>query len=90
MERRNSKEWINSLKIAIINNDLSKIEEYSKRELPSKFSSINEAKEALNLITQATNILKEEKNKIGKILNQLKQNQKYIQTQQNSTFNFQA
>ena len=90
MERRNSKEWINSLKVAIINNDLKKIEEYSKRKLPSSFSSIEEAKEALNLINQAINILKIKKDKIGKTLNQLKQNQKYIQTYQGSTFNFQA
>jgi len=90
MERRNSKEWINSLKIAIINNDLSKIEEYSKRKLPSEFSSIDEAKEALNLINQAINILREKKDKIGKMLYQLKQNQKYAQTYQKSTFNFEA
>jgi len=57
MERRNSKEWLNSLKVAVINNDLSKIEEYSKRKLPDEFSSIEEAKEALALINQATQIL---------------------------------
>ena len=45
MERRNSTQWINQLKIAIINNDLDKLVEYSKREVPS-FSSIKEAKEA--------------------------------------------
>jgi len=91
MERRNSKEWINSLKIAIINNDIKKIEEYSSRELPSYFASINEAKEALNLIEQAANILKEKKDIISKQLKQLKQNKQYIQTSyQNSTFNFEA
>ena len=90
MERRNSKEWINSLKIAIINNDLQKIEEYSKRELPSSFSSIKEAKEALNLVKQASKILEEKKDKIAKTLNQFKKNQQYIQTYQKSTFNFQA
>jgi len=90
MERRNSKEWINSLKIAIINNDLTKIEEYSKRELPSEFSSIDEAKEALNLIKKASNILQQKKDEIGKMLHQIKQNQKYTQQYQTSTFNFEA
>jgi len=90
MERRNSKEWINSLKIAIINNNLSKIEEYSKRDLPSSFSSIEEAKEALNLVNQAISILQKEKNIIGNKLQKFKQQQKYFQSYQNSTFNFEA
>ena len=60
MERRNSKEWIDSLKIAIINNDLDKLKRYSNRKMPS-FSSIEEAKEALNLVNQATNILQQKK-----------------------------
>jgi len=89
MERRNSKEWINSLKIAIINNDLTKIEEYSKRDLPS-FSSIDEAKEALNLVNQAISILQKEKDIIGNKLQSFKQQQKYFQNYQNSTFNFEA
>jgi len=89
MERRNSKEWINSLKIAIINNDLTKIEEYSKRDLPS-FSSIDEAKEALNLVNQAISILQKEKDIIGNKLQSFKNQQKYFQNYQNSTFNFEA
>jgi hypothetical protein len=90
MERRNSKEWINSLKIAIINNDLHKIEEYSKREIPS-FESIEEAKEALKLVNQATNILETQQYKISQQLRALKQNKQYTQSyKNNSTFNFQA
>jgi len=90
MERRNSTEWIKSLKIAIINNDLEKLEEYSKRELP-EFSSIDEAKKALHLIHQATDILTKEKNKIGKTLKALKQTQSYSNSySQNSSFEFKA
>ncbi len=76
MERYNSKEWINNLKIAIINNDLSKIEKYSNRKIP-KFSSIEEAKEALSFVEKAKNILQQEKNKIKLQMNRLKQSNQY-------------
>jgi len=90
MERRNTKEWITSLKIALINNDLKKLEEYSKREIPH-FSSTSEAKEALNLVTQATEILNTKKNEIGKILQELKQAKKFIQSSsQSNIFNIEA
>jgi len=89
MERRNAKQWVNSLKIAIINNDLKKIEEYSNSTIPS-FSSIEEAKEALSLVNQAKNILVQEKNILSKKLQALKQNKKYFQTTNTSTMNFKA
>ena len=76
MERYNSKKWINDLKIAIINGDLSKIEEYSNREIPN-FSSIKEANEALSLVENAKNVLQKEKNKIQLRMNQLKQTNRY-------------
>jgi len=76
MERYNSKKWINDLKIAIINGDLSKIEEYSNREIPN-FSSIKEANEALSLVENAKNVLQKEKNKIQLQMNQLKQTNRY-------------
>jgi hypothetical protein len=85
MERYNSKEWINNLKIAIINDDLSKIEKYSNRKIP-KFSSIKEAKEALLLVEKAKNILQKEKNKIQLKMNQLKQTNQY-QIDFNSSMN---
>jgi hypothetical protein len=84
MERNNSKEWINSLKIAFINNDFKKLEEYSQREIP-QFSSIEEAKEALKLVENIKNILQKEKNKIRIQMNQLKQANKYKQTILNSS-----
>lgn len=89
MERRNSKEWINSLKIAIINNDLDKLKEYSKRDIPS-FESIEDAKEALKLVESAKNILQKEKDKIGKILESLKIAKKFSHNTNKSTFNFDA
>ena len=89
MERRNSKEWIKSLKIAIINNDLETIKEYSLATLPS-FENINESKEALALIENATNILQKEKEKISKNMQALKQAKKFTQTNNTSIFNFNA
>ena len=89
MERRNSKEWINSLKIAIINNDLQKLEEYSHREIPN-FFSIDEAKEALNLIHQATKILLDKKTDLAIKMNAIKQSQKFNISTHSSTFNFKA
>jgi len=86
MERNNSKEWINSLKISIINNELKKIEEYSNRNIP-QFSSIDEAKEALNLIEQAKNILEKEKNKLKTQMNKIKQTKKYNNSYNNSHSN---
>jgi len=86
MERLNSKEWISSLKIAIINNDLKKLEEYSNRKIPD-FSSIDEAKEALSLIESATDILEKEKNKIKIQMNQIKQTKKYKNEFYNSYMN---
>jgi len=78
MERINSKEWIKSLKIALINEDLKKIEEYSNREVPS-FNSIEEAKKALNLVEKAENILKIKKNELQIQMKQIKQTDKYRQ-----------
>ena len=76
MERRNSKQWINDLKIALINNDLEKIKSYSDREVPT-FNSIEDAQEALKLIESSKKILKIKKEEINKKLNSLKQSQKY-------------
>jgi hypothetical protein len=84
MERYNSKKWINDLKIAIINGDLSKIEEYSNREIPN-FSSIKEANEALSLVENAKNVLQKEKNKIQLQMNQLKQTNRYKVNYNSST-----
>jgi len=89
MERRNSKKWINDLKIAIVNNNLKMIEKYSNRSIP-QFSSIEEAKEALHLVNEAMGILQNKKNEIGIKLNSLKQQQTYTLSNTNPTFSFQA
>jgi hypothetical protein len=86
MER--GSEWIKSLKIAIINDDLEKLKQYSTKEIPS--FSLEEAKEALALVNQAKEILIKERNQIGKELQALKQAKKYSNTYYNSTNDWQA
>jgi len=85
MERNNS-QWIKELKIAVINNDIEKIGEYSKRKLP-KFKNIEELQEALLWIKKATNILKKEKEKLAKELHIFKQSQKYNNIYLNNSTN---
>jgi hypothetical protein len=84
MERNNSNEWINSLKIAIINENLKKIEEYSNREIP-EFSSIEEAKEALALVNEAKNILQKKKAFIKQQMQEIKQQNRYANSYENHT-----
>ena len=84
MERRN--EWINDLKIAIINNDLYKIEKYANRDVPS-FDSITKAKEALSIVQQAIKILEGKKSEVAKELHALKEMQKYTPSQKSLSTN---
>jgi len=86
MERIDSKQWVNSLKIAIINEDYEKLEIYSKREIP-KFDNIAQAKEALNLVEQAKKLLNLKKNEISKKMNALKQTKKYNNLYSNNSTN---
>ncbi len=55
---------LNELKVAVINKDLKKLEDLSRKN-PS-FSSIDEAKEFLKYIELAKGLLEEEKNKLSK------------------------
>jgi len=86
MERRNSKEWIKTLKIAFINEDIEKLKKFSK-ETPPSFSSIQEAKEALKLIENITKFLTQKKNQIKIEMQKLKQLQNYNNIYQNSETN---
>ena len=73
---------LNEIKIAVINEDLEKLEEISKKE-PS-FSSVDEAKEILNYINLAKEILKKEKVKLFKQMQEIKKLKKFhIQNREN-------
>ncbi len=68
---------LNEIKIAVINEDLKKLEEISKKE-PS-FSSVDEAKEILSYINLAKEILKKEKLKLFKEMQEIKKLKQFHQ-----------
>lgn len=87
MERSN--EWLNNLKIAVINEDLDSLEKHCFSKLPN-FTSLQEANEALSFISQANTIIKKQKDALLNEMNQLKQQKNFMQSQKNSSFEFQA
>jgi len=66
---------LKDLKLAVINEDLKKLEELSKK-IPS-YSSIDEAKEILVYIELANNIIKKKKKELLKDIQQLKKIKNY-------------
>ena len=87
MERRNSKEWIKELEVAVINNDINKLIKLADREIPN-FSSIKEANLALHFVTKAKEIIKNDQTRIGKILEQKKKVEEYTLNMQNEKHSF--
>ena len=61
---------LNEIKLAVINEDLKRLQELSNKE-PS-FSSIEQAKEILSYINLAKEILKKEKLKLFKDMQEIK------------------
>ena len=78
--------FLKELKLAVINRDLKKLNELSFKN-PS-FSSIEEAKELNNYIKEAIKILKEEKFKIFKEMEQIKKLKEFNSKKGNGSFNF--
>ena len=66
---------MNELKSAVINRDLDKLIEFSKKE--PFFSSIEEAKEIVSYINLAKKILEEERKKLNEEMNKVKNLKKY-------------
>ncbi|MEO1924365.1 MAG: hypothetical protein ABGX25_07625 [Nautiliaceae bacterium] len=79
---------LNELKLAIINNDIGKIIEISNKE--PAFSSTEEAQEILSFINKANEILKKEKLKIFKNMQEVKKLQKYYQEAKKDSFNIEG
>ena len=77
---------LNDIKIAVINEDIEKLEEFSKKE-PS-FSSVEEAKEILNYINLAKDILKKEKLKLFKEMQEIKKLKKFHTPESKNGINF--
>jgi len=68
--------WIDELKLAIINENIDKIKTLSKT-IP-QFSTLKESEEALSLIEQASLLVKKEQDKISTDLQRLKNTKAYL------------
>ena len=77
---------VKELKLAVINRDIEKLKELSKRT-PS-FSSIEEAKELNSYIQEAIKILKEEKLKTFKEMEKIKKLKKFNLSKKKGSFDF--
>jgi nitrogenase subunit NifH len=67
--------YINNLKIAVINKDLKKLEQIIEKE--PVFSSVDEAKEIQSYLKLAVNILEKEKSKLSNEMQKIKQLKKF-------------
>ncbi len=68
--------WIDSLKLAIINENFEQIEALSHK-IPI-FKTLQESQTALALIKQANDLLKNEKNKILSQMQKLKKTKEFL------------
>ncbi|GAB6074547.1 hypothetical protein [Nautilia lithotrophica] len=84
------KNYLNDLKVAVINQDLKKLEEII--DLTPEFNSIEEAKEIQAYLKEAIKILENEKNKLSNEMKKIKNIQKFNneQIKKKETFNFKA
>ncbi len=69
--------WLDELKIAVANDDAEAIAALAN-ETPSKFNSIEDALQAKELLGAAINLIQENKAKLGKELEKLKNVKKYM------------
>jgi len=80
--------YLNELKVAVINGDLKKLEELSKKE--PFFSSLEEAKEIQAFIKKAVEILEKEKKKTALNMQKIKKLQKFNSSKEHKAFDFKA
>ena len=69
--------WLDELKIAVANDDAEAIAALAG-EAPSKFDSLEDALQAKELLGAAINLIQENKAKLGKELEKLKNVKKYM------------
>jgi len=81
-------DYIKELKIGIINKDLEKLKELSTYSF--SFTNIEEAKESLALIKEATSILQKEKEILSHQMSQIKKLQKFNSNKESKNFDFKA
>jgi len=80
--------YLNELKIAVINGDLSKLAKLADKK--AVFENVEEAQEIKAYLTKATELLEAEKEKLKKEMQTLKNMQKFNSHQTKETFDFKA
>ena len=79
---------LNELKVAVINKDLKKIEEFSDKE--PQFSSIEEAKEFISYLEKAKKLLNSQKLKLKQEMKKIQELKKYNLENQISNFSLKS
>jgi hypothetical protein len=78
--------YLNELKIAVINEDLKKLEQITKKE--PVFETIEEAKEIQAYLKEAVKLLQKEKNRLFIKMQKIKNLQKFNQKEKKEKINF--
>ncbi|ACM93027.1 conserved hypothetical protein [Nautilia profundicola AmH] len=82
------KSYLNELKVAVINKDLKKLEQVV--QMQPVFDTMDEAMEIQAFMQQAIDLLQDEKNRLTKEMQKIKNLQKFNNEQSKETFNFKA
>jgi 5-keto 4-deoxyuronate isomerase len=82
------KNYLDELKIAVINEDINKLKELVKKDI--SFSSIDEAKEINSYIQMAIKLLEKEKEKLSIEMQKIKKLQKFNIQNKKDIFDFKA
>jgi len=80
--------YLNELKVAVINEDLKKLESLSKRN--PQFDSLEEAQEIQSFLKKAVDLLQKEKKRLSIDMKKIKDLQKFNNSQKKESFDFKA
>ncbi|EDM24497.1 hypothetical protein FE773_08050 [Caminibacter mediatlanticus TB-2] len=78
--------FLKELKIAVINNDLEKLEKLSNTSF--EVSSIKEANEMLNYLVEAKKIIEKEKEELSSKMSEIKKLKNFYNTNSKNNLNF--
>jgi len=78
--------YLNKLKVAVINQNLTELEQIAKKE--PVFETIEEAREIQAYLKEAVKIFEKEKNKLANEMQKIRRLQKYNLQNKNDSFNF--
>ncbi len=80
--------YLNELKVAVINEDLKKLE-YLSNQNP-QFDSLEEAQEIQSFLKKAVDLLQKEKKRLSIDMKKIKDLQKFNNSQKKESFDFKA